>query len=850
MWHFLHLFSLKHHNYMIKKIATTFTVILLTSAFLSGETLTLSSWKMKSEKSNCVWNAEVPATVAGVLADNGEFGDALFVSDNYFKQDKGIFDEAWTFSTKFKTPKGRNCILRFNSLGYYADITLNGKTIASSDTTFGVFIVREYNIDGIARKLRRNKLSVTLRRAQPGDLNIGFVDWNPRPFGESMGILGPVTVSTTGDAKIDDVFVIPELDTESLASADLQVKVSVRNFADQAVGGTLKIEYEGGTVSAPVTLQPGCNSLAFSAADFSALHVYNPRVWWTWDLGTPELYSMKVSFESPDGSVSDSRSVDFGIRSITSEVLDGEHLQFYLNGHPVLIKGAGWTDELFLRDTHTSNELQAEYVKDMNMNCIRFENIWCKDDNIYDCCDRLGLMAMVGWSCQWEWEDYCGLPETKGFGCINDEASMDLAVKYFHDQVIRLHNHPSIICWLTGSDRVPNAELEERYMEIYNEYEYRPYVCSAKQLVSKFGGPSGTKMEGPYEYVGPDYWYLDTELGGAFGFNTETGVGLNMPQLPSIMRMMPADSLWPLSKAWDAHCTTSGSGMNSTSLLTEVMNGAYGQANTLEEYVNRGHALDYDATRAMFEAFRCNVPNATGIVQWMLNSAWPALYWQLYDYYMVPTASYYGTRKACEPLQLIYNYKDRNVYAVNETGKSQDLKAVVRIYDAASALVSESEIDVASEDRKAERVFAVPADKGGLFLALELVDSEGNTVADNFYCVPSTNNEYDWENSEWFNTPITKYADLGFVAALPEAGIEMSVEKDSDHWKVTLCNRSSVISYQNILQLIGKDGQLVAPAFWSDNFVTLLPGQTKVLSCKVPEGTEGEVRVQAWNSAM
>ena len=831
----------------MKKIAVVLATAILVSTLSFGETITLSSWKMRSGNSAKVWKAEVPATVAGILADNGEFGEDIFFSDNYFNQDKSIFDEAWTFSTKFRKPKGKNCILRFNSLGYYADIELNGKTIACSDTTFGVFAVREYDITGIARKFRKNKLNVTLRRAQSGDLNIGFVDWNPRPFGESMGILGPVTVSTTSDARIDDVFVIPSLDTESLASADLQVRLSIRNFAEEAVEGQVKIEYEGGRIIAPATLQPGCNELSFSAEDYDALHVNNPRVWWTWDLGTPEMYSMTVSFEL-DGIVSDSRTTDFGIRSITSELVEGKHLQFFLNGQPVLIKGAGWTDELFLRDTHTSNELQARYVKDMNMNCIRFENIWCKDDHIYDCCDRLGLLAMVGWSCQWEWENYCGLPETDIYGCINDKATMDLAVRYFHDQVIRLHNHPSVMCWLTGSDRVPNPELEERYMEIYGEYDYRPYVCSAKALESKFGGPSGTKMEGPYEYVGPDYWYLDTELGGAFGFNTETGVGLNMPQLPSIRRMIPEESLWPLGKEWDKHCTTSGSGMNSPKLLTEVMNGTYGEAGTLEEYVNRGHALDYDATRAMFEAFRCNVPTATGIVQWMLNSAWPALYWQLYDYYMVPTAAYYGTMKACEPLQLIYNYKDRAVYAVNETGKAQQVKAAVKVYDAASKLISENEIAITSGNRQPERVFDVPAGKGGLFLALELLDGDGSPVADNFYCVPATNSDYDWSHPTWFYTPISKYADLTFVSALPEAEVDMSVEEADGNWKVTLCNKSEVISYQNILQLTGADGQLITPAFWSDNFVTVLPGQTRVITCEAPEGSAGEVKVQTWNT--
>ena len=106
----------------------------------------------------------------------------------------------------------------------------------------------------------------------------------------------------------------------------------------------------------------------------------------------------------------------------------------------------------------------------------------------------------------------------------------DLAVRYFHDQVVRLHNHASVIAWLTGSDRIPNPGLEERYLKIFEKEEYRSYVCSAKNMES-LAGWSGTKMEGPYEYVGADYWYKDKEAGGAFGWNTETGIGANLPQL-------------------------------------------------------------------------------------------------------------------------------------------------------------------------------------------------------------------------------------------------------------------------------------------------------------------------------
>jgi len=628
--------------------------------------------------------------------------------------------------------------------------------------------------------------------------------------------------------------VIPELDVETLAQADLKVRVALRNLEDKPVEGLLKLNLEGcGSCSVNLALAAGeATTVTLTPAEAAVLHLDNPRVWWSYDLGSPELYNLTACVEI-GGAVSDKKDVEFGVRSITSRLTEEGWRQFTLNGKDVLIKGAGWTDDLFLRDTPESILRQVEYVKDMNLNTIRFENIWGKDDTVYTLCDRLGVLALVGWSCQWEWEDYCGLPEVDGYGCINGEKVEDLAVKYFHDQVVRLHNHAAVIGWMTGSDRIPNPRLEARYMEIYNVEEYRPYICSAKHLQSSMGW-SGTKMEGPYEYVTPDYWYRDKDCGGAFGFNTETGIGANLPQLESLRKMIPAEDLWPLSKSWDYHCTTSGSAMNSTQMLQTVINGEYGGFNGLEDFVLKAHAVDYDGTRAMFESFRARMPLSTGIVQWMLNSAWPSLYWQLYDFYGAPTAGYYGTKKACEPQQLIFDPSNNKVYAVSESLPSKALKATVQVFDANSRLLGEESRDITLEYRQSLPVFDLKRYAGKPhFVALTLTDAEGKAVADNFYSVPATLNEYDWSRSNWYLTPITKFADLGFVFNGEPAELQFSVEKGDEGYAVTVTNKSACISPVTVLKALDAAGNLVVPAWWSDNFFALLPGQSKTVTCKV-----------------
>ena len=800
----------------------------------SGDNLVLDGgWQLSRDGGAEKYAATVPSTVCGVLADAGYFGDALFEGRNYAAADKSVFDGIWTYSTEFmaKAAAGQHVELVFDGLDYYADIFLNGKQIASADTTAGMFIRRAYDVTDLLKG--RNSLQVKLRRAQSGDLNHGFVDWNPRPLDESMGIIRPVTLHATGAVSIEDVFVIPEPELPSLDKADLEVRVRLRNHADKAVSGTLALDLEHeGEAAVPFELPAGAEQVVvLTPAEVALLHLEHPRIWWSYDLGKPEMYGLTASV-TLDGAVSDRRETVFGVRKIESRLTAENYRQFTLNGKDILLKGAGWTDDLFLRDTPESIRQQVEYVMDMNMNCIRFENIWGKDDTVYDLCDRLGVLALVGWSCQWEWENYCGLPETDGYGCINGREVEDLAVRYFHDQVVRLHNHPAIIGWLTGSDRIPNPGLEKRYLEIYEAEEYRPYVCSAKNLES-LAGWSGTKMEGPYEYVGPDYWYRDTQAGGAFGFNTETGIGANLPQAESLRRMIPEDALWPLSDSWDFHCTTSGSAMNSTRMLNTIIENQYGAAAGFEDFVRKAHAVDYDGTRAMFEAFRARMPKSTGIVQWMLNSAWPSLYWQLYDWYGAPTAGYYGTKKACEPLQLIFDYADRKVYAVSERPEACTLKATYTVYDDHSRKIGEGSREVRLDYRQSLPVFDLRRFDGRPhFVALTLTTPDGTPVADNFYCLPARDNEYVWNRTNWYLTPISRHADLRFAFAQEPAEVEMSVEEEEGGYTVTLANKSSVISYMNILKALDKDGNLAVPAYWSDNFFPLLPGQTKTVTCR------------------
>ena len=816
----------------MKPATLLLTTLLMASCTVFQSPQQLTQWSMQQEGADEIYQVTAPTTVAGALHRAGVFGENPLEGLRLFDIDKTLFDSTWVFTSHFQGGKGHR-ILRIGGLGYSADILVNGTLVASADTTLGVFAAREWDITPLVQK--QNTLEIRTHKSPWGSLNHGFVDWNPHALDEFMGLIAPVSIISVADVQVHDVYVRPVL-SEDLSQASIAVTTTLVNRSDKPVKGVLKGKYEGGHFSQEVSLQPGETRVVFQEEE-----VAHPRIWWPYDMGTPELYHLEMAFGN-----SHRKEVAFGLRSITDEVDSLGHRQFYVNGKKILFKAAGWTDEYFMEDTPERTLQQLQLVKNMGLNGIRFENIWGMEDTVYDLCDQMGILNLVGWSCLWEWPGQCGLPGDDKYGCILTPELQDLAVRYFHDQLIRLRNHPAVIGWLTGSDMLPHPDLEARYLDLYRELEYRPYVCSAANRTSTLSGPSGTKMEGPYDYVAPDYWYMDTHLGGAYGFNTETGIGLNMPQKENVRRIVGEDHLWPVDEVWEKHCARA-SQMNPSTLLGAIA-GQYGEATGFEDFVRKAQAADYDGTRAMFEAFRCHIDHATGIVQWMLNSAWPAFYWQLYDWYLSPTAGYYGVQKATAPYQLIYNYAENVIYGVDDVMPAANFEAVLKVFDKDGKLIGRDNKPVDFVPRHPQKVYG--GFEGPCFLSLEL-RLGGEQVANNFYCVPARNNVYDWEASNWFISPIKEYADLSFVTALPEVKLSMEVKKAGKGFEVTLYNPSDTLAYQNILKALDEKGQLIPAVLWSDNFFALTPGESRTVRCTLPEGA-GEARIafEGWNGVL
>jgi len=801
-------------------------------------------------------NAKVPTTVLAALVEAGVHPDP-FYADNLDKISPEPFQQPWwfrkTFAVEDFNAENESLRLFIDGITYRANIWLNGIQIASQDTLYGSF--RQFSIDITKIAMPNNVLAFEIFPPKPGDFYMGFVDWAPMPPDKYMGIYREVRLKRTGKVTLDRPFVKTDVNTETLSEASLSVNAVLTNTTSAektvAVSGII----ENIKISKDVTLAPNTTeSISFTPGEFADLNISNPRLWWPNGLGKPEMYALRLQVHEK-GVLQDEQNVNFGIRKVETYLNESQVRGYKVNGREVLIKSGGWVDDLFLRYMPEKDAAQIRYVKEMNMNSIRLEGFWGNNHHLYDLCDQNGILVMVGFSCQWEWPDYLGLElkvaegdenlsiaeGTEIYGVKITEEEENLLSNYFRDQVLWLRNHPSIFCWAVGSDAMPKPSLEQKYQATLDKYDVtRSLLVSAGQFESTLSGPSGMKMNGPYEYVPPVYWFEDQKLGGAFGFNSETGPGPQIPPVSSIKKMMPEESWWPpMNPMWDYH--SGRKEFNSVDVYMKAMDNKYGAAKNLDELGLKAQLMNYEAMRPMFEAFVVDRPKATGVVQWMLNSPWPEFYWQLYDYYLMPTGAYFGTLKACQPATLIYNYYDNKVYASNDaTASTENYTASIRVFDINSNMVFEKTEPVTLGSDEVKSLLDLPKLKGDrevYFLDMKLADASGAEVSNNFYWLATKKDELDWKQFFWYYTPQKQYADFTKVNTMGKTDITASKEivHQGDEWevKVTLTNASEKLAFFMELMAVKKsDGSSILPVFWSDNYISLTPDESKIVTLK------------------
>ncbi len=786
--------------------------------------------------------ADIPATVVAALVADKTYPDPNYGTNlqsipgmNYSKESYfGIQDMpagspfrcSWWYRTEFTLPVNpelKTEWLHFLGINYRANIWINGHLIADNTHVAGTYRTYEFDVTKVLRNDKPNAMALEIAAPGKGDLGITWVDWNPTPPDKNMGIWKEVFLTRSGPVSVRDPFVLSRFDADYHAVA-LTIATDLRNVSSRAVHGILRAEIEGITVSQPVTLAPGeSKTVSFAPENFAELRLEHPRVWWPYTMGRPNMYDATVSF-AIGNQTSDSTRFAFGIREVTSELTPEGHRLFRINGRRVLIRGAAWTPDFLFRWSSAKLDADLAYARDLGLNTIRLEGRLDREE-FFEKTDRLGLLVMPGWTCcdAWEqWQDW--QPEQHA-----------VAEESLASQVRILRKHPSVFVWLNGSDNPPPADVEKSYLDILSRLRWpNPVLSSASGQASTLSGKSGVKMTGPYEYVPPMYWTADTQAGGAYGYNTETSPGPAIPARGSLERFIPKEHLWPIDDVWNFHA--GGGHFTTTNVFTDALNRRYGPATSLDDFLRKSQAISYDGERAMFEAYSRNRYSSTGVIQWLMNNAWPSLIWHLYDYYLVPTGGYFGTKKACEPVHVQYSYDDNSVVVVNNTDRPlNDVRISATTYNLDASAKTAKELTLNLLPDSSVKAFALPPTDGltkTYFLRLSLREAGGKPLSDNFYWLSTKPDTMAWEKSDWAYTPQKDFGDLTGLETLPRVNIDTAVTTSSSAGKAALLvrvrNPSLSVALMVHLRLVrGKGGEEVVPILWEDNYFSMLPGEER-----------------------
>jgi exo-1,4-beta-D-glucosaminidase len=800
---------------------------------------------------------------AGLLAA-GKYPDP-FYSTNLEAANPADFAVPWWYRADLSlgtaaAERGLRTILDVSGVISQADVWVNGTRVATRDQVTGQYTDTELDITAQV-KPGRNSVAFKVYPNDPDrQLTSGWIDWTQTPPDHNMGIVRDVLVRRSGAVALRNAHVVTALAVPGLGHADLTVKADVRNDTNSTVQTTVAGTVAGKAVRRSVSLA----AHQTRTVTFGTVGLDRPNVWWPAGLGGQPLYGLDLT-ATTGGAVSDRAGEQFGVRDVQATLNADGARAYTINGRPLLIRGAGWSPDLFLRWNPQTAADKLRYVRDLGLNTIRLEG-HLEPGEFFDLTDKLGILTLPGWECCDHWEgdvngDESGEPWTSAdFGTARRSMAAEAA---------RLRDHPSVVSFLIGSDFAPSARIEQIYLDALHAADWStPVIAAASDDAAPITGPSGMKMTGPYDWVPPNYWYTKQE-GGAFGFNSETSAGPDIPTLDTLHRMMtPAelDTLWKNFDAEQYHRSPSDT-FGTLKIFDDALAGRYGAPTSLDDYVRKAQLAQYEAVRAQYEAYGRNFTDATnpstGAVYWMLTSGWTSLHWQLFDAYLDQGGAYYGAKKADEPLHVQYSYDTRSVVVVNsQPAAVTGLSVEANLYNLDGSLKStstRSNLTAAGDGGKVTAV-TLPAVSGlsTTYLArLVLKDAAGREVSRNVYWLSTKNDVIDWANNDWYYVPTTSYADLtglNRLAPVDVAATTSSVSSDgTTTTTVTLTNRGAGPTPALLVDthVLGAGGAPALPVRWSDNEVSLWPGESKTVTATYRtaelHGAAPAVRVTGWN---
>ncbi len=802
--------------------------------------------------------ATVPGTVlvsywnAGALPDPN-YGDNQFqISDSFFNADFWYRDE---FTLAAPAP-GRRLWLNFDGINWKADVYFNGARLGRID---GAFTRARFDVTTRAHPGGTNVLAVRIHKpATPGTArektfdepggNGGALgadnptfhatagwDWIPSIRGRDIGIWSDVYLTTTGPVVLEDPVVSTRLPLPDTRSADVTVEVTLRNTGAAAVAGVLRGRFGDMEFERAVRV-PAAEStvVKLGPSEIAGLHLHDPRLWWPVGYGDPNLYDVRLEFDAADGGRSDAKAFRAGVRQFTYAVENGA-LKIFINGRRFIGRGGNWGfGESNLLFRAREYDAAVRYHREMGFTMIRNWVGQIGDDAFFDACDRHGVVV---------WQDFWLANPLDG----PDPDDNAMFLQNAADFVRRIRNHPSIglYCGRNEGDPPPvlNEGLEKLVASLQGDIRY---IAN-----SAFGVVSGG---GPYHLM-PVRYYFDQRATAKL--HSELGMP-NIVTWDSLQQFMPPPDRWPQDADWGVHDFTSH-GAQGGGALRERIAKSYGEAANAAEWVELAQFTNYDGHRAIFEA---QSRNRMGVLMWMSHSCWPSFVWQTYDYYLEPTAGYFGAKKGCEALHVQWNPLNDAVEVVNySAGRRDGLRVTASIVNLDGTVPWErtATVDSAEDSVVSPIVLAFPAT--GLspvhFVRLKLAAGAA-IVSENTYLRSLQTYVVPGYSRGPFHIPDYPVYDYRAIRTLPKVQLRShtTAVRQGERWTLAteLENTSNTPALLVRLEAVReKSRDRILPAVFEDNYVTLLPGEKRRLRTELAEAdTRGErpaIVVEGFNVA-